>query len=411
MAYYAADEAAALDYDYAANPNTGYVEGGSPVTSAPATGYNTTPTEATQEAAAAAAPATPATINASASGETAAQIAADLASLPSLDTLSNDVTTGDTTASNIENTLAPNGIPAYVAAQTTPTGETAAQSAFDQFEQMFANAGLSSLVTPLIGMVSSPDAPTTEAGWYQYLQTTPTYIQDFGNVNAQRTQNGYSQLSEAQILNTRNQMTDVMKQQGLPAGFYDSVDDFNNFIANDKSAAEVNDIVTAYKNVAATQNPATLAALQTYYGIDLGGVTAAIMDPTKAQPILNAITNQGTTAAAAAAAGNTANLAGVTQVANSMGAGSLTYAQQTQGFGQAGVASQQVGTLSNIYGGVYGNYNQAQALQEAFGGPNAAQAAATRTALSTAEENAFGGSSGASTQAQSLGVTGSAGQL
>ena len=215
--------------------------------------------------------------------------------------------------------------------------------------------------------------------------------------------NGLPMLSEAQILTSEQNISDTMRAAGLPAGFYDQPSDFQQFIALDKSAAEVGDIVQAYQNIAKTVNPDVSSALQTYYGIGLGGVTAALMDPAKAQPILNALAQKGTTAAAAANAG-IQDIQGAAQVANTMGAGSLTYAKQAQAFQQANLLNQQAGTLSNIYGTPYGTYNTAQGLQEALSGPDAAAAAATRQRLTTAEESAFGGSAGASTQGQSLGV-------
>ena len=281
---------------------------------------------------------------------------------------------------------------------------SAAASAFDQFRSQFQAIGLGSLADTLITLSTSPNAPTTSSEYYQALLQTPEYKARFGDTNAMRQKNGLPMLTEGEILKSEMNISDTLRNLGLPAGFYDQPQDFQQFIALDKSAAEVGDIVKAYQDVAKQTDPAITNALQTYYGIGLGGITAAIMDPAKAQPILEAITQKGTAAAAAASAGVT-DIAGYSQVAQGLGAGTLDYAKQAQAFAQAQQLNQQVGTLSNIYGGAYGgSYNTAQALQESLSGPEAVQAAKLRQELTTQQLSSFGGSAGASAQGQSLGI-------
>jgi len=281
---------------------------------------------------------------------------------------------------------------------------SASASAFNQFRAQFQAIGLGSLADSLLTLSLSPNAPTTSTEYYQALLQTPEYKARFGDTNAMRQKNGLPMLTEGEILKSEMNISDTLRNMGLPVGFYDQPSDFQKFIALDKSAAEVGDIVKAYQDVAKQTDPAITNALQTYYGIGLGGVTAALMDPTKAQPILEAITQKGTAAAAAASAGVT-DIAGYSQVAQGMGAGTLDYAKQAQAFAQAQQLNQQVGTLSNIYGGAYGgSYNTAQGLQESLSGPEAVQAAKLRQALTTQELSSFGGSAGASQQGQSLGI-------
>jgi len=290
------------------------------------------------------------------------------------------------------------------AATAAAARQTTVNDAFGQFQAQFQTLGLGDLANALLSKVTAPDAPTTSAGWYAALQATPEYQDRFGKTNAMRTANGLPQLSEGDILKSEQNISDTLRNMGMPAGFYDQPSDFQQFIALDKSAAEVGDIVQSYKDIAATQvDPARTAALQQYYGIDLGGVAAMLMDPTKAQPILNAIAQKGTLAAAASSAG-IPDIAGAAQVAGGMGAGALDYAKQAQAFASAQQLNQQAGTLANIYGNAYGNYNTAQGLQEALSGPEAVQAQATRQRLATAETSQFGGSAGASAQGQSLGI-------
>jgi len=293
---------------------------------------------------------------------------------------------------------------AIAKANANPFLQSQAASAFDQFRQQFQAQGLGDLADTLLTLSTSPNAPTTSSGYYQALLQTPEYKTRFGNTNAARVANGLSMLTEGQILTAENNIKDTLRNMGLPAGFYDQPQDLQAFIANDKSAAEVGDIVQAYKNVAMNADPTITNALSQYYGVNLGGITAAIMDPTKAQPILNAMAQKGTTAAAAANAG-IQDVMGASQVAQGMGAGALSYAKQAQAFAQAQQLGQQAGTLANIYGAGLGvNYNTAQGLQESLNGPEAVQAAAARQKLATAETSQFGGSAGASAQGQSLGI-------
>ena len=286
---------------------------------------------------------------------------------------------------------------AQAASSIAPAGAT---NAFDAFRQKFQNIGLGSLADALLTLSLSPAAPTTESGYYAALLNTPEYKARFGDTNALRQKNGLAMLSEGDILKSEQNIIKVMRNAGLPAGFYDQPKDLQQFIADDKAASEVGDIVKAYQDVAKTVNPEIANALQTYYGIGLGGITAAIMDPAKAQPILNALSQKGTSAAAAATSG-IQDISGASQVANALGAGTMAYADQAQAFAKANLLAQQVGSLSNIYGG---NYNEAQGMQEAFGGTDAVQAATERQRLSTAELSTFGGSAGASQQGQSLGL-------
>lgn len=309
------------------------------------------------------------------------------------------------TQAQVDQMIADAKAAATAAATTTAaqTQQTQASNSYDAFRQKFQNIGLGSLADALLGQVTSPNAPTTASGWYSALLATPEYKARFGNTNAMRTANGLPQLQEVDIMKAEQNISDTLRNMGLPPGFYDQPSDFQQFIALDKSAAEVGDIVQAYQDIAKQTDPTIKAQLQTYYGLDTSAIAAYLMDPTKAQPALNALTQKGITAAAAASSG-APDIAGMTQVAGGLGAGSLSYAKQAQAFAQAQQFNQQIGTLANIYGNAYGNYNTAQGLQEALSGPEAVQAANTRQRLTTAEESQFGGSAGASTQGQSLGI-------
>lgn len=287
-------------------------------------------------------------------------------------------------------------------AKTTAAAASTAtrQNAFDAFKARFAALGLGSLADSMVNIVKSPNAPTTADGYYLALLDTPEYQDRFGKTNAARIKNGLPALSEGEILTAESKITTAMKAMGMPAGFYDQPEDLRTFIANDKGAPEVTDIIKAYQDVARNLDPDTTKQLQDLYNIDLGSITAHLMDPTKAQPILAAIAQKGTLGAAAATAG-IQDVAGAAQAGGTYGAGTLDYTKQAQGFATAQLLGQQAGTLSNIYGG---NYNTAQGMQEAFNASTAIQAETERKRLAALQTSSFGGSAGASQPGQSLGV-------
>jgi LysM repeat protein len=293
-------------------------------------------------------------------------------------------------------------------AQQTLTAQQAQQAAssdaFAAFRAKFDAIGMSSLADALLSKVTAPDAPTNASGWYSALLATPEYKTRFGDTNAMRLKNGLPMLTEGEILTAEKNIGDTLRNAGMPAGFYDQPQDFQQFIAYDKSAAEVGSIVNAYQDMAKQIDPNIRASLQTYYGLNDAAIASYLMDPAKAQPVLNAITAKGTTAAAAASAG-IQDIAGAAQVAGGLGAGTLDYAKQAQAFAQAQQLNQQVSPLSNIYGKQLGStYSTAQGLQEAFQGPEQVQAQQQRQRLAAMETAQFGGSAGASQQAQSLGI-------
>jgi hypothetical protein len=82
-----------------------------------------------------------------------------------------------------------------------------------------------------------------------------------------------------------------MRAAGLPAGFYDQPEDFTQFLSNGVSATEVQARVQVAQQAVYNSDPATLAALQQYYGVNGGGnhigdATAYFLDETRALPAI-----------------------------------------------------------------------------------------------------------------------------
>jgi len=272
---------------------------------------------------------------------------------------------------------------------TTTPGQTG-QGAFDIFKARFAAAGLGSLADSLISLSKSENAPQTSEGYYLALLDTPTYKERFGNTNALRIKNGLPALAEGDILTAETNIKKTLQAYGLPEGFYDQPSDFQQFIGSGKSANEIGDTVAAYQTLAKQRDPQAIKDLENYYGIGLGEITAHLLDPAKAQPILNTIAQKGTSVIAAKTAGLDT---GAAQLANQYGVNALDFTKQAQAYAKSQELAQQAGTLANIYGG---NYNLEQGLQESLNAPTAMQAQQERERLSRLETSAFSGSAGAS---------------
>ena len=97
---------------------------------------------------------------------------------------------------------------------------------------------------------------------------------------------GKAVLSESEYLSQERSYRQVLKDAGLPNSFYDKPDDFGKWIAADVSPAEVASRAKSASDLVNSQDPATLAAFKSYYGIDKGHLAAYFLDPTKAAPIL-----------------------------------------------------------------------------------------------------------------------------
>jgi hypothetical protein len=193
------------------------------------------------------------------------------------------------------------------------------------------------------------------------------------------------------MIKTENNIRDTLRTYGLPTGFYDNPSDLADFVSRGFSANEVGDAVGAWQNLAKNQDPQVLQQLSQQYGVGIGEITAHLMDPVAAEPVISAIAQKGTLAAAAAASGYK-DILGAAQMAQQLGAQQLSYQKQAAAFGQAQQLADQAGKLANIYGGTY---TTEQGLQESLGGPAGTEAAMARQRLSTQEISAFGGSAGA----------------
>lgn len=214
-----------------------------------------------------------------------------------------------------------------------PTGTTSAQesargilnSALDQF-------GLSSLAG-------------TVWNWYLAgrsidqilldLRATPEYAARFPAMAA-LSKAGHA-ITETDYINYEKAIAQINHSVGLPAGMYDTSDEIAKLLTNNVSASEYNQRIQAYQTAVWQSPPEVLNALQNYYGLSGGQLTAFFIDPDKSLPLIQRDL-------AAAQAGGSATRTGFGQLdqseAEHLASLGLSQNQLDQGFGNLARQSQ-----------------------------------------------------------------------
>ena len=266
------------------------------------------------------------------------------------------------------------------------------QSAYDLLYSEFAQYGLQALVEPLKRLITSGASP---AEFTIELRKSPAYQARFA-ANADRIKKGLKAISEAEYLDLEDQYQSVMRNYGLPESYYARGDmgvqpGFNQFIANDVSALELEDrIATAQKRVL-NANPEVLQAIKDFYGdsITNGDILAYTLNPTKG---LEDIKRKVTAAEIGGAATQAGLKTGMAR-AEELGAAGITKQQAQQGFQAVAEIAPRGGQLAEIY--KQDPYTQTTAEAEVFGVAGSTEAARQRKKLTSLETAAFSGSAGA----------------
>jgi hypothetical protein len=271
-------------------------------------------------------------------------------------------------------------------------GKAERQSAYDLLFQQFNQYGLGALVEPLKGLITSGASPSE---FTIRLRETEAYKKRFA-ANAQRIAKGLTAISEAEYLGLEDQYQNIMRNYGLPESYYTRgemgvQEGFNKFIANDVSAAELEDRVMTAQSRVMNANPEVLASLKEFYpDITNGDILAYTLDPTKG---LTDIKRKITAAEIGGAATQAGLRTGMTR-AEELGAAGITKQQAQQGFGTIAGGLQRGSQLASIYG--ENPYTQTTAEQEVFGLTGKTEAEKQRKKLTGLEKATFSGQTGLS---------------
>ena len=265
------------------------------------------------------------------------------------------------------------------------------QSAFDLLFQEFNQYGLGALVEPLKGLITSGASP---AEFTIRLRETPAYQKRFA-ANAARVQKGLTAISEAEYLGLEDQYQNIMRNYGLPPEYYTRGDmgvqeGFNKFIANDVSAAELEDRVMTAQSRVLNANPEVLASLKAFYpDITNGDILAYTLDPTKGLTDIK----RKVTAAEIGGAQLGAGLKADVRNAEVLGAAGVTGQRYQQAAPVIAEAALRGGQLAEFY--KQSPYTQQTAEQAVLDVPGSAEALRKTKKLTSLENAAFSGSAGA----------------
>jgi hypothetical protein len=267
----------------------------------------------------------------------------------------------------------------------------AGQSAYDLLFEQFNQYGMGALVEPLKQFIQQG---LSSSEFTLRLRDTDAYKKRFA-ANAQRIAKGLSALNEAEYIGLEDQYQNIMREYGLPASYYargemGRQEGFEKFLANDVSAAELEDRVMTAQSRVLNANPEVLASLKQFYpGISNGDILAYTLDPEKA---LTDIKRKVTAAEIGGAAMQAGLKTGVAR-AEELGAAGITKQQAQQGFQTVAEIAPRGGQLAEIY--KQDPYTQTTAEAEVFGVAGSTEAARQRKKLTSLETAAFSGSAGA----------------
>jgi hypothetical protein len=254
-------------------------------------------------------------------------------------------------------------------------------SAFGQMAALLDSMGLSSLLPFLKGLIL--DGITDAASLQLALQDRPEWKARFAGNEMLRKQ-GLGVLSPGEYLAVERSYAQIMKNYGLPSGFYDEPSDFAKWIGGNVSAAELQQRVSAYSDLAMREDPQVVAQLKSM-GMAQGDILAYIMDPERAAPVIQQQYKTTLLGAASRRAGYTAD----NKMLGQLAARGVTEDQASQGFGLVAQTMGDARTLAQVYGE---DYTAADLESEVF--DNNAGAAKKRKRLASQERAAFGGSAG-----------------
>lgn len=244
--------------------------------------------------------------------------------------------------------------------------------------------GIESLASTVLKYVQDGyDGPTISV----LLPETKEYKKRFAG-NEARMKAGLPVLSPAEYIATEDAYRQAARAAGLPKGFYDQTSDFTKFISADVSPTEFNQRVQLAQNEIYNAPPEQVALLKKWYPeLSTGDLTAHLLDPKTALPLLQNKIN-------AANIGTAAQHAGVgidAATASDLVKNGVTQSQAIGGFQTVADFDHTLGNLGAIYGQDYGSTD---AEAEVFGLKGSTQAEQKRKGLLSQERAAFGGSGG-----------------
>lgn len=254
------------------------------------------------------------------------------------------------------------------------------RDAYAALVQTLSTLGLGSLASKVLEYVQ---AGLSEDSIMLELQGTPEWKARFA-ANEARRKAGLPVLTPAEYLATETSYRQIMRDAGVPAGFYDQTQDFTAFLENDVSPAELQTRVKSAADFVLNADPQQLAMMKNWY--TTGDLIAYALDPKRAAPLIEK-------AFKAASIGGIASDGAVgigRATAEALAGAGISDAQARQGFNDISQERSTIDLLSGIDG------QKALTADELAQATFLGDAASTRKLdkLKSRERGRFGGSSG-----------------
>ena len=274
-------------------------------------------------------------------------------------------------------------------------------AAVDELKAILTYYGLGTLADVLSArIVDDPTLVENPTVLLSSVRDTTEYKTRFKG-NEARRKAGLPELSPFDYVGLEKSFRDTLRANSLPVGFYDTQDDFANFIGQDISPNELNARVSQGYNAVMQAEPGTKAELKQLYGLSDGDIAAFFIDPTRFNQS-DAIKK----AQAAQVASEARRQAGFTldaTAAEALATEGITRGQAAQGFQQIGATQELLGM--NLQGETA--LTQQEQIAGTFGtNQAAAQRIATRRRKRQATFEQGGGFAGAQTGTTGLGTVG-----
>ncbi len=136
----------------------------------------------------------------------------------------------------------------------------------------------------------------------QRLWEQPAFKRRF-KVIFDRRDKGLPAISPSEVLEYERRARQLFQEAGLPPGFYDSPDDFYNFLVNDVSISELNGRVEIARTMLYSVSQEDRLEMKRLYGFTEGQEIAYVLDNKRALPLLQNQFNAARTSGAALRSG------------------------------------------------------------------------------------------------------------
>lgn len=279
------------------------------------------------------------------------------------------------------------------------------QDAYQRLYDEFNAIGLGALVADSKDLLMKA---TSISAIPDALRNTKAYQTRF-SANDARIKSGLKALSPAEYLAKEDAYQNLMRNYGLPASYYTpgqygKQEGFDKLLANDVSAAELEDRISTAQQRVLNANPEVLNAIKNFYGdsVTNGDILAYALNPSQGLADIK----KKVTAAEIQGAANVFGLNKITaestpeQIkalearANALAGYGVNKAEAEKGFATVAEIAPRGSELAGIY--KQEPYTQQTAEAEVFGTAGAAEAKKKRQKLTALEQAQFSGSSGVS---------------